>query len=268
MSSYNNRVAYLGVFLETILYGFYLSVFIESCVILTRKAKKMYVLGTAITLFIFITMHCILDIARYVIYIQDTGIMLEPLNGTKMMAVHICWCVVTLIADLFLIFRTFIVWEKNYWVITLPLLLFLANFAVSVWSLYSLVTFNPKTMFREISYTVGVIIYLTLFTNVLCTGLISYRILSIRRNFAGKFSGIITTIIESAAAYTLLLIAQLIANSLGTVISVILAYLAPPTVGLVFSYIIIRVSRGSSYGDEPSGAQSTAQCISLDTVLV
>ncbi|KAF8207409.1 hypothetical protein K438DRAFT_1962334 [Mycena galopus ATCC 62051] len=258
----------ISVCLETILYGFYLSVFMESCVILARNAKKMYILGTASTLFIFITIHCILDIARYVISIQDTGVVLEPPNGTIVITAHICWCVVTLIADLFLIFRTFIVWEKNYWVITLPSLVFLANFGVSVWSLYSVVAFNPNTMFSEIAYAVDVIICLTLFTNVLCTGLISYRIFSIWRNVAGNFSGIITMIVESAAVYTLLLIAQLIANALGSFISVLLMALVPSTVGLVFSYIIIRVSRGSSYGDGPSGAQSTAQCVSLDTVMV
>jgi hypothetical protein len=81
------------VFLENILYGkpaprvksrnpdphqfsgFYLAVFLESCIILARKQKsrnlkQMFVLGTAIALFIFITLvgrpftqaYCIFDI--------------------------------------------------------------------------------------------------------------------------------------------------------------------------------------------------------------
>ncbi|KAF8136036.1 hypothetical protein K438DRAFT_1786579 [Mycena galopus ATCC 62051] len=125
------------------------------------------------------------------------------------------------------------------------------QFWVSVWSLYSVVTFNPNTMFSEIAYAVDVIICLTLFTNNFL------HLAERRREFFRNYYD--DRGIRIAAVYTLLLIAQLIANALGSFISVLLMALVPSTVGLVFSYIIIRVSRGSSYGDGPSGAQSTAQ---------
>ncbi|KAF8172557.1 hypothetical protein K438DRAFT_1981405 [Mycena galopus ATCC 62051] len=264
MSSNAERDSYVGAFLESILYGFYLSVFLESCVILWRKQqmrniKQMYVLSTTIALFIFITMRCVLDIIPRITSIQGTELVFGAPNSTTGIITNTCWFIATLIADSFIIFRTFIVWKKNYWVIIIPVLLWLANFGISVWSIYVFVTYNPdESVFTEIDLTVDFFIYLTLVTNVLCTGLISFKIFTVRRNVAGAISGgrsdgvtsrIITIVVESAAVYTLLLIAQLIANSLGSFVTYILIDMTPATIGLVFSYIIIRVSRGSSYGD-------------------
>ncbi|KAJ7336887.1 hypothetical protein DFH08DRAFT_964846 [Mycena albidolilacea] len=93
-----------------------------------------------------------------------------------------------------------------------------------------------EPIFGKLVTTVDVFIYLTLFTNLLCTGLISYKIFTVRRNVSGAMSSrsdggvtsrIITIIVESAAVYTLLLVAQLIANNLDSY--------TPPTIGLVFS---------------------------------
>ncbi|KAJ7806854.1 hypothetical protein B0H14DRAFT_3882215 [Mycena olivaceomarginata] len=259
------RSSFTGVFLENVLYGFYLAVFTESCIILARKQKsqnlkQMYVMGTAIALFIFITMRCVIDMVQCILNIQGGVLVIGAPNNTRGILTNACWCVATLIADFFIIFRTFIVWKKNYWITILPFLLWLANFGVTVWSMYSFVSFDPATdLFSEISITIDIFIYLTLFTNVLCTGLISFKIFTVRRNVAGVTSGssrpddvtsrIITIIVESAAVYTLLLIAQLVANSLDSYVTYILIDMTPPTIGLVFSYIIIRVSRGSAYGD-------------------
>ncbi|KAJ7306922.1 hypothetical protein DFH08DRAFT_1053893 [Mycena albidolilacea] len=269
------RSSYIGVFLENILYGFYLAVFLESCIILARKQKsrnlkQMFVLGTAIALFIFITLRCAIDIAQCIYNIQDGVLVLDALNNTRGVITNLCWCIATLIADMFIIFRTFIVWKKNYWITLLPFLLLLANTGVVIWSMYSFVSFNPATdVFSQITITIDIFLYLTLFTNVLCTGLISYKIFNVRRNVAGVMSGsgnnhsdgvtsrIITIIVESAAVYTLLLVAQLIANSVRSYVTYLLIDMTPPTIGLVFSYIIIRVSRGSSYGDS-SGRVDTS----------
>ncbi|KAJ7806865.1 hypothetical protein B0H14DRAFT_3767334, partial [Mycena olivaceomarginata] len=279
------RSSYIGVFLENILYGFYLAVFLESCIILARKQKsrnlkQMFVLGTAISLFIFITMRCAIDIAQCIYNIREDGVLvLDALNNTRGVITNLCWCIATLIADLFIIFRTFIVWKKNYWITILPFLLLLANTGVVI---------------CEITITIDIFLYLTLFTNVLCTAPLQASSLIKSSTCAGTSlesclaaatftqdgvtSRIITIIVESAAVYTLLLVAQLIANSLRSYVTYLLIDMTPPTIvstlyslqglktylrisaalqGLVFSYIIIRVSRGSSYGDS-SGRVDTS----------
>ncbi|KAJ7485673.1 hypothetical protein FB451DRAFT_62894 [Mycena latifolia] len=269
------KESYIGVFLENIVYGVYLSVFIECCVLLRRKqqanAKQIYVVVTTILMFILITMRCVIDTIRCIVAFNNDGIDFGPPNTTMGIITNACWFFVTAVADAFIIFRTFIVWKRNWFVIILPSMLFLANFASSLWLIYSIIKFDPNTpVFGEITKSVNAFIYLTLFTNIICTGLISFRIFSVRRNVAGIISGssggrsdgvttkIVSIIVESAAIYTLLLIGQLITNRLGSFVNYIVVNCTPATIGLVFSYIIIRVSRGSSYGDSSGNVANTS----------
>ncbi|KAJ6459736.1 hypothetical protein C8R47DRAFT_1161817 [Mycena vitilis] len=256
--------SYIGVFLENIVYGVYLSVFIECSLLLWRKQKSrnvkhIYVITTSVLMFILITMRCVIDTIRCIVAFRNDGLDFGPPNTTMGTITNACWFFVTAVADAFIIFRTFIVYKKNYYVIILPTLLFLGNLSSSIWLIVSIIRFDPnEPVFGEITKSVNAFIYLTLFTNVLCTGLISFRILSVRRSVAGIVQNDLTTkvvsvIVESAAFYTLLLIAQLITNRLGSFVNYIVVDCTPPAIGLVFSYIIIRVSRGSSYGDSSGG---------------
>ncbi|KAJ7725169.1 hypothetical protein B0H16DRAFT_1895180 [Mycena metata] len=255
------RESFVGVYVENLFYGFYVSLFIESIVILirtptSRNRKQMYVLATTILLFALITARCMLDNIPSWIAISDAGIDFSPTVGPVGLASVASEFCVTLVADAFIIFRTFVVWNKNWKVIIVPSLVYAATLGCTIWGLHSLAVFNPADNVFKIIEPYNVFIYLTLITNVLCTLLISYRILTIRRSVSGSLrsdgitSKIITVIVESAAMYTLLLIALLITNSTGSYILYILTDVLPPTIGLVFSYIIIRVSRGTSYGDD------------------
>ncbi|KAF7348039.1 Transposase-like protein [Mycena sanguinolenta] len=116
----------------------------------------------------------------------------------------------------------------------------------------------------------NVFLALTLATNIVSTGLISFRIIKINRDVASMVSSnhsparsasmrILSVIVESAAIYTSLLTAILIANRYDAFVTFALIDCTPPTIGLVFSYIIIRVSRGTSY-------ESTVQTIPASTL--
>ncbi|KAJ6455233.1 hypothetical protein C8R45DRAFT_1222638 [Mycena sanguinolenta] len=140
--------------------------------------------------------------------------------------------------------RTFIVW-RNYWVIIVPT-------APSGLSLPSSAS--------ALNASVSTFVYLTLFANDLCTALISFRISFIRHK---------SIVVESAAIYTLLLLGQLITNRLGSYVNYIIVncvrfvsrsdnreFFRRPdrkssltTHGIVFSYIILRVSHGAATGD-------------------
>ncbi|KAJ7108044.1 hypothetical protein C8R43DRAFT_1243573 [Mycena crocata] len=263
------KESYIGVFLENIVYGLYLSVFIETCVLLWRKhkthnAKQIYVVVTTILMFILITMRCVIDTIRCIVAFNNDSLDFGPPNTTMGTVTNASWFFVTAVADAFIIYRTYIVWRKWY-IIVLPTLLFLGNFASSIWLIYSIIIFDPNSpVFGEITKSVDAFIYLTLFTNVLCTCLISYRIFTVRRGVAGTLSGrsdlttkIVSIIVESASIYTVLLILQLITNRLQSFTNYIVVNCTPATIGLVFSYIIIRVSRGSSFGDS-SGDVNTS----------
>ncbi|KAJ6616753.1 hypothetical protein B0H10DRAFT_2036190 [Mycena sp. CBHHK59/15] len=265
------KESYIGVFLENIIYGVYLSVFVECCVILrrkhqTRNVKHIYLIVTTVLMFILITMRCVIDTVRCIVAFNNVGLDFGPPNTTIGLVTNACWFFVTAVADTFIIFRTFIVWQRNWFVIILPSMVCLANFGSSIWVIVALIEFDPEggSVFENIVIkSMNSFISLTLCTNLICTGLISFRIFQIRRKVAGMVSGgsgrwdgtkVISIIVESAAMYTLLLTGSLISNSLNSYVNYILFNCTPPTIGVVFSYIIIRVSRGTSYGDSTANA--------------
>ncbi|KAJ7132455.1 hypothetical protein C8R44DRAFT_871411 [Mycena epipterygia] len=279
--------SYIGVFLENILYGVYLSVFVESCLLMwrkqhERKVKHTYLMVTILLLFIFITMCCIMDNVRCIVALNNPGLDLGPPNSVIGILINACWALATGVADAFIIFRTFIVWNKNRFVIILPSLFFLGyvgeflsflhpvadyncdSKGTATWLIVALIKFDLASgSIGDLSHPITAFQALSLCTTLLCTGLISFRIFSIRRNVGGMLSGcsevmkFVSVLVESAAMYTVLLTASLITNVLRSYVNYILCNCTPPTIGIVFSYIIIRMRRENSYGDSTASAINT-----------
>ncbi|KAJ6563881.1 hypothetical protein B0H19DRAFT_1067487 [Mycena capillaripes] len=112
------RESYAGVFIGNIFYGFYVSVFIESCVLLGRKyqrrdPKQMYVLGTTISMFILITMRCILDTTPAIINITPDGLVFGAPNSKMGIVTNSCWFLVTTVADVFIVCRVYTAIRKD-----------------------------------------------------------------------------------------------------------------------------------------------------------
>ncbi|KAJ7928869.1 hypothetical protein B0H13DRAFT_967858 [Mycena leptocephala] len=265
------KESYIGTFLETIIYGVYLSVFFECCGLFwkrrTHSAKQIYVMATAALMFIVITMRCIVDIIRIVVPLDNFDETFGPLSGTTATTANACWLIVTIVADVFIIFRAFIVWNRNWLVIVFPSILCLANFGVGAWLVILLVRLGDQLIWNTaIIQVLGTFIAITMATNVICTGLIAFRILRVHHQLAwmgattpGRSYSmkILSTIVESAVIYTLLLIGLLITGRFNSYIGYLIANCASPTIGLVFSYIIIRVSRGTAYGENTEIATAT-----------
>ncbi|KAF7376795.1 hypothetical protein MSAN_00096900 [Mycena sanguinolenta] len=57
-----------------------------------------------------------------------------------------------------------------------------------------------------------------------------------------------------AAIYTLVLVGALISNRANSFVNFVFFDCTPSTIGLVFSCIIIRVSRGTAYEEQPTAA--------------
>ncbi|KAJ6472478.1 hypothetical protein C8R45DRAFT_1077990 [Mycena sanguinolenta] len=258
------KESYLGVFLENIIYGIYLSTFVECGTVFwmkkkRREAKQKYVIITAILMFILITMRCIIDTYRCVVAFDavDAEFGIGAPNSTLALLTNACWFFLTPIADAFIIFRTFIIWNRNWSIIILPAVLCLANLGSSFWVIIALADLNkglsPSVWHNVVYKSINLFLSLTLCTNVICTALIAFRILRIHRDLRWMSSTgptytmrAVSIIVESAAIYTLLLVATLISNSVESYVNFVLFNCTPPTIGLVFSYIIIRVSRGTS----------------------
>ncbi|KAJ7259993.1 hypothetical protein B0H12DRAFT_407075 [Mycena haematopus] len=258
------KESYLGAFLENIIYGFYLSAFIECCILFwmkkkRREAKQKYMIFTAIVMFILITTRCIIDTYRCVAAFDAVGAEfgIGAPNSTLALVTNACWFFLTPIADAFIIFRTFLVWNRNWLVIVPPIILCLANLGSSIWIIIALANLDMglgPTVWGNVVYkSLNLFLSLTLCTNVMCTALISVRILRLHRRIAWMSISsptytmrAVSIIVESAAIYTLLLVGTLVSSSVNSYVNFVLINCTPPTIGLVFSYIIIRVSRGTS----------------------
>ncbi|KAJ6542889.1 hypothetical protein B0H19DRAFT_1076919 [Mycena capillaripes] len=242
MSAPGTKESFIGVFLENIIYGNFFPEW---------RADD----------------RCVLDTVRC---IEISGVEFTLPNNSLNAVTNTSWFLLTTIADAFIIFRTFVVWNRNWVVIILPTLLCVANLGSSIWLDVSLLEFNPdnESVFQNnVVKSTNAFIALTLCTNLICTGLISFRIFRVHRRVVGIARGgssglasikIISIIVESATMYTLLLIATLICERVGSYVNYILFDCqVPPTIGLVFSYIIIRVSRNTSYGETTGNTAAT-----------
>ncbi|KAF5332219.1 hypothetical protein D9611_007988 [Ephemerocybe angulata] len=147
------------------------------------------------------------------------------------------------------IYRCFIIWSRNFWVILVPGLLLLLSFAVNTITLTAFkhpdaVPPTTLTIFISMVYPVN------LAQNILTTGLISYRIWSqhrkahstglMRVSASMPLLTVIRIIIESALIFTVQQILLLILLELNHTAQVILHATLVPSIGIVFVLMTLR----------------------------
>ncbi|ESK90476.1 hypothetical protein Moror_13645 [Moniliophthora roreri MCA 2997] len=265
----------VGTFLETLFYGIYLVVFPQCISILVRRpvsmTSKVYFIGTMLVSMLLITMHIVVDLTRafqaFTNNIDIGGSAEEyfahvntPLNVCK----NASYVSVTLIGDILLLYRTFVVWGRNYWISILPLLLLCLDFAMSVWFTWSIREARPgssvlvSTVFARSKYFFAA----TLAMNLLCTLLIAYRLWAVGRAVRGyshssrRGASALSIVLESAAIYSTALVC-LIALSI-TNNSAMFFFLnsMPPLIGSVFSYVILRSTSSDTKRYNPNATST------------
>ncbi|KAK0437166.1 hypothetical protein EV421DRAFT_2038336 [Armillaria borealis] len=259
--------AYVAAYISTFLYGAYVVIAYHCSLVLYHRYKTkrlhMYLLGTHVALFLLITWRCTATLARTlygVVHVEPDGtINLHPPWSTWSLVENSPWVMVTIVADAFLVYRTYIVWMQKCLIIAIPVFLFAADIAMGIFFLVDMA--DPTTTRQKLINVTTAFAAVTLAANIICTALISFRIWRVRRNMSetrqgfDPLSGVITLVVESAAVYTVVLITQIITLGLESYISFVLFDIQSPIIGIVFSMIIIRVSQGQSHGD--SGGTST-----------
>ncbi|KAJ7719467.1 hypothetical protein B0H14DRAFT_3900923 [Mycena olivaceomarginata] len=262
------KEAYIAVFLESIIYGAYLPVFLECIIVLGRKklgnSNHVYLVATTVSMFALISARCIYEVHGCITTFDNIANLLGKVQSSAFM-ISLDYAFLTAIADAFIVFRTFIVWNKSWVAIALPAILYLACCGTSIYSLVVLKSVGPEgnVTGENVINPGDIFLILTLCTNIVCTGLISFRILRSYRNVAPVLSDsrqsesvrIVSVLIESAAINTLLLVGLLVTTRLNSLVSYVLSGCSSPTIGLVFSLIIVRVGRGTSYDE---GTKSTS----------
>ncbi|KZT50801.1 hypothetical protein CALCODRAFT_521760 [Calocera cornea HHB12733] len=257
-------VAFLvSIWLETLMYGIFLPTFVISICALWYNKKWMIPVNLPMVLFVLLmfalaTAHVGINTWRMIqAYVYNSSVsggsvaFLLSLAQPTQSAKDAIYVTQTLLGDIFNIYRSWLVWNRNYWVPVFPLALWVATTVVGYYMTTSL--FPSARMddnaFTELYKTWITIWYcLSVAQNLITTTLIAFRLWHHERQIAAyRKSGfsllpIMLIIVESAAIY---LAAQLLALILLLVndnASFTMLELLTPLIGIVFCQVIIRTS--------------------------
>ncbi|CAL1707477.1 unnamed protein product [Somion occarium] len=269
----------IGTFLEAIFYGIYLVIFPQCIGILLKRRKdggrlvKCF-LGVMAFSFILITMHLCVDLTRaFAAFTANMDVPGSPdkyyanVDSTLNIMKTATYSTTTVISDAVLLFRAWIVWGRNYFIVTVPILLWFAdilrissllnctidgNVATAAWFTWSTNVAKPgasvliSAVFARSKYFYVV----TLILNLLGSVLIAFRLWSVRRRVSrhtfGRVPNVISIVVESAAIYSVLLIVMIATSVADESAHFFFLNSMAPVVGSVFSYVILRSSGDAS----------------------
>ncbi|KIY67878.1 hypothetical protein CYLTODRAFT_454087 [Cylindrobasidium torrendii FP15055 ss-10] len=255
---------FISLILETLLYGAFTVLFSSALWVMydarARRGMNMILLSSAATIWILATVHLVLDIARAAkayVYLEGGSAdqfyleLSHPLEVAKTAT----YGVITLVGDAFVIYRCYIVWNRKWWIVPGPALLLIATGVAAFGTTAMFAHSDPEDNVFVFASWVTSFIVLTLVTNVLCTLLIAFRIIRIRRGVknnaalrgaAVPVDSVLAMIIESASIYSVSVIVFMVTYITGSNAQYILLDMMPPIIGITFTFIILRVSMGIS----------------------
>ncbi|EIW55370.1 uncharacterized protein TRAVEDRAFT_51493 [Trametes versicolor FP-101664 SS1] len=162
--------------------------------------------------------------------------------------------VVAIISDAIIVYRTFVVWNMNYYVVLAPFGLLLGDTAVGIWAVWTLAQTGPGTIpiLAAVSVRIRYFFIITFVLNILCASLICYKIHSIQSKVRKEFNGersamsrLLEIIIESAGFYCAHLLILIITNGLGTNYFFVFLDPLPPVGAYVFSMLIVSTRQNT-----------------------
>ncbi|KAI0731457.1 hypothetical protein C8Q72DRAFT_883141 [Fomitopsis betulina] len=231
-----------------------------------RRSRVGLALWAAI-LWALISAHLVVDWVRVITaFTGDTSPALyyEGLTSAASVFKTAMYTAVTIVSDAFIVYRTFIVWNFNIFVIALPVLLLLADTAMGIMACYTLSKLTTNEVFyaKLLSSRTQAFYSLTVSVNVICSLLISYRVWKIQRSvktssmhdlrIRSRLVRIVVVAVESCAVYSAFLFVLIGTYAADSPAMFIILDMTAPVIGIVFSTVILRVSRGISIGDEGS----------------
>ncbi|KAH6874488.1 hypothetical protein BKA70DRAFT_1240474 [Coprinopsis sp. MPI-PUGE-AT-0042] len=259
------KVIYLvAIWAETSLYGLYFCLFIGVVTVFAQKevhkpfASKVFLAGN-ILMFIAISLHNGLSVYRlvtgfaYQLDARASLLYLDDLRNWAAVASPFVLVVIMWTGDALLIYRCFLIWQRNYKVIVIPSLLYILIVGLEISNIWWIARQSTLVDVNAKRWPILRITFPLYFAqNLLNTGLILFRLGSRHRDLqsAGIVSlntpslvGLMRAIVESAAIYTAALLALVVLCSLdhpGWYVSELILY---PTTGIMFMLMAVRVHR-------------------------
>ncbi|KAI0246615.1 hypothetical protein BJV78DRAFT_1134832 [Lactifluus subvellereus] len=264
--------------LTTFLYGLFFALFLITIVVMSYKVtedirrQRTRILPASLMMLLVATTHLIIIWIRAMqgFVVQKRGstqAFYEDISDPTSIIKLTCMCLQTVLGDLVIIWRLYVVYDKNIIAIVPAILLVASYSAVAIVTISLIARAHTGTdIFHVATSWITAYFSLTMSTNVICSGAIAWRIF-----FVGKPLGrstslwpIIFVIIESSALYALGVIAALVSFLSNTNGQYAAVDATVPLVGIVFSLIVLQIrfhiSATASYWSDGNPTTRTAVC--------
>ncbi|KAG2136633.1 hypothetical protein DEU56DRAFT_980805 [Suillus clintonianus] len=254
--------ALMSAVLEGILYGFSVLMFIGTIWALTYKRQMQDInrptAVVAILLFLVSTMHMVMTIIRlqkgFVKY-RDTwpggpAAFFSDVTEQTYLIQHTLYVSQTVIADGVMVYRCYIVWQSVR-VIIFPMMMWCTIVVTGVHAIYnnSQAVGNVLDVFApEFKKYILVFITSTLSTNLVCSGLLVYRIWmadrvsSKMRTTKSTMMPIVRVLVDAAVLHSVVLFSLLICFLIGNNGEAVLTDMVMPIISIAFYMVLIRIA--------------------------
>lgn len=267
-----DAAALLGLFLETLLYGVFLTLYWFTLFILLKKTgiQRRLLLPVATLLLCIATAHLILDFVRaleaFVFKVDTIGASDYYSNfGSQLFVASTALCIMqTILADAIVVWRCYVLNDRSLLVAIPGCIMLLGSVATGYYGVGSLSRARLLSTVPPADYgCIATFDALTMVLSVTSTSLNAWRIYRTRcfmpEGFAA-FLPVFVVVIESGAFYSMSILMLLLTFFIGSNGQYTMLDIITPIVGITFCLIILQVHfdvGGNSPAEQPTEARGT-----------
>ncbi|KAL1946350.1 hypothetical protein VTO73DRAFT_15477 [Trametes versicolor] len=250
----------IGLWLELLMTGAYLAYFPQCVMILRRKMREglslLLPLSCGIIFVITVTVAALAMRRSYSAFTAHGQGLPNPemfyANPATPMGLtkNAFETIMSIISDIIIVYRTFIVWDVNPLVIIFPSCLLLTNIGMGIWALVALgnVKGSDPTTLIPVGVRTRYFVILTFCLNMFCAGMICWRIWTKSHGLAsglatrGTTRRVFETVLQTAAIHCAVLLVIIVLDSLNLNLFFIFVDLLMPLQAFVFTVLIVRAN--------------------------
>ncbi|KAJ7320874.1 hypothetical protein DFH08DRAFT_388532 [Mycena albidolilacea] len=270
----------LGFGLMTVMSGFTLRALLgngrQRTTLVTSRNRRLLVVLSLI--WILSAAHWTINVYRaysaFMLFPEGPVAFYNTLSLSSYTARNTVYCMLTVLADGFAVYRAYVVWQRKWWIAIVPAILLVGTLVTGIGVIYTFTRVTPGNVvfIAEVVPWVTSYVTMTLATNVVCTSLIALRIIRNRmsfspvglaRNSRDPLWTSLIIILESAALYSSALIVLIVLYLLGSNAQYVALDITVSSIGIAFVLIILRVTLGLSSDAQSNGGGSTSDASRL-----
>ncbi|KAI0352622.1 hypothetical protein OH77DRAFT_770519 [Trametes cingulata] len=254
----------VSIFVQSILYGTFVTLFVNTATALLWKRPagqplRSDMLGVLVLMFGIATIHVATNFSRiilaFIVHADAPGgpaAFFNELSNFTQMFGSTLYVMQTLLGDAMVLYRCYLVWERRFIVVAFPCVLLLGSTATGIGILYAFDKVVPEASIFvvQLGHWITAFFSMTFATNAICTALVAYRIWAINRAHLSfrhrRLRPVMVLIVESGAIYSATLLALLILYNVDSWFQYVILDSVSPIVGIVFSVIMLRIATGMS----------------------